>query len=286
MEARLRAAVARAVAGARYETLPIQQLEAMAGRRDADALLNAVPWGAFQRSLYRRLESALLTGLVDAAHAHASDLRVTKKATRVDADFIFSFDKTNPRAIDAVTRQVFDLITEVSEGSKQAIRELILRLFQQEGETPQSIARQIRAHIGLTRQQSAALYNRRLDLQAQVGEDGIDAARAAKLEDDYRLQLQAQRAETIARTEAMRASNTGQRLAWEDARNAGFLDANQQRVWLVTPDERLCPVCAPIPDSGPKGLDEPFTDGDGGSILEPPAHPNCRCTTALYFGAM
>lgn len=43
-------------------------------------------------------------------------------------------------------------------------------------------------------------------------------------------------------------------------------------VWLVTEDERLCPICSVNADViVPTG--EPFPSGD----LRPPAHPNCRC---------
>ena len=283
MEPRFRSIFQRALASARYQTVPLADLEAMAARKDMDGLLYAIPWGEFSRVLYQRMEQAVIAGIVDSAHAHARDLAVGKRVTNVSADFGFSFDKTNPRALQSAARQAFDLIVDLVEGSKQAIRDLITRLFEQQGETVQSIARQIRAHIGLTRTQSGALLNQRLSLLEQVGEGALTPARASELEDQYRLRLLAQRAETVARTETMRASNTGQQLVWQGARDAGFLEPEQKRIWLVTPDERLCPICAPIPDKGPVGLEEPFEDGDGNLQQQPPAHPHCRCTTALYF---
>lgn len=89
------------------------------------------------------------------------------------------------------------------------------------------------------------------------------------------------RAETIARTETMRASNAGQQLAWDQAAMQGLLSGNEQKEWIVTPDDRLCPICEPM-DGVTVDLDESF-DVDGEEIDEPPAHPNCRCTTGLVL---
>jgi SPP1 gp7 family putative phage head morphogenesis protein len=87
------------------------------------------------------------------------------------------------------------------------------------------------------------------------------------------------RADVIARTETMRASNEGQLEAWDQAKDAGLLTGNEQKEWIVTPDDRLCPICEPM-EGVTVGLDENF-DVDGDEIDAPPAHPNCRCTVGL-----
>lgn len=87
------------------------------------------------------------------------------------------------------------------------------------------------------------------------------------------------RAETIARTEVMDAANAGQVEAWEQATEDGLLTGNEEKEWIVTPDDRLCPVCEPM-DGVSVPLDEDF-DVDGDQIDGPPAHPNCRCTLGL-----
>jgi hypothetical protein len=53
-----------------------------------------------------------------------------------------------------------------------------------------------------------------------------------------------------------------------------------KRYWVVAADERLCPVCAPIPDLNRDGvrLDGAFVTPNG-PVSVPPLHPNCRCTT-------
>jgi SPP1 gp7 family putative phage head morphogenesis protein len=89
------------------------------------------------------------------------------------------------------------------------------------------------------------------------------------------------RAETIARTETMRASNEGQLEAWDQAEEEGLLTGNERKEWIVTPDDRLCPICDDM-DGEIVDMDEEF-DVDGDQLDGPPAHPNCRCTLGLVM---
>jgi hypothetical protein len=95
------------------------------------------------------------------------------------------------------------------------------------------------------------------------------------------------RARTIARTEAARASSTAEQDAW---RSTGIVKG---KTWLLAPDP--CPFCeAAAEEFGTQAvdLDEPFyrkgdvlTAGDKSITLDysdvngPPLHPNCRCAT-------
>ncbi len=97
----------------------------------------------------------------------------------------------------------------------------------------------------------------------------------------YRRKLVAFRSETFARTAAMQAANEGASESWRAAIAQGAVPAAQvRRFWVVARDERLCPVCAPIPGQNPRGvgLDEAFTT-ENGPVLLPPVHANCRCGT-------
>lgn len=84
------------------------------------------------------------------------------------------------------------------------------------------------------------------------------------------------RAETIARTESMLAVHQGQREAWAQAVDEGLLPEGVRRTWIVTPDDKLCPICEPL-DGEEADLDGLFA----GEFDGPPAHPNCRCTEGL-----
>lgn len=87
------------------------------------------------------------------------------------------------------------------------------------------------------------------------------------------------RAETIARTETMAASNGGQREAWAQAVDDGLLNGDEKEEWITTPDGDTCDICQPM-DGVTKPLGGKF-NVDGELIDGPPAHPRCRCTTAL-----
>jgi hypothetical protein len=82
------------------------------------------------------------------------------------------------------------------------------------------------------------------------------------------------RVRTIAHTESMWAANEGQKELWAQAVEDGLLDGDEMQVWIVTPDDKLCPICEEQ-DGMTVPIGEEFPTGG------PPAHPNCRCTIGL-----
>lgn len=88
------------------------------------------------------------------------------------------------------------------------------------------------------------------------------------------------RAEEIARTETMTASNVGQQDAWDQAVEDGLLTGNELQEWIVTPDDRLCPICDGL-DGVQAELGGMFVSDTGDQYDGAPAHPNCRCTVGL-----
>lgn len=89
------------------------------------------------------------------------------------------------------------------------------------------------------------------------------------------------RAQTIARTEALRTTNVGVQDAWRQAVEKNKVSESLlRRMWIVAKDERLCEICAPIPGMNPKRgvkFGQPFATPKGPQMM-PPSHPNCRCT--------
>jgi SPP1 gp7 family putative phage head morphogenesis protein len=85
------------------------------------------------------------------------------------------------------------------------------------------------------------------------------------------------RAEMIARTETIRASNQS---ALEAYRQSGVV---KQKTWLVAEDERTCDICIGYGNQDPIGLDESYGTTDYETIYVPPAHPSCRCAVTSYF---
>jgi hypothetical protein len=75
--------------------------------------------------------------------------------------------------------------------------------------------------------------------------------------------------------------NAGVLEGWKEAERQGFLDTDEMgKKWIVTPDDRLCPICAPIPDQGVIHIEEKFATSAGEKDA-PTAHPHCRCAIAM-----
>lgn len=78
----------------------------------------------------------------------------------------------------------------------------------------------------------------------------------------------------------IRAANLGQQLLWRQAATQGLLLAERvRRSWIVTPDDKLCPLCRPLHEQTVP-LDQPFMTARG-PVMTPPLHPRCRCALAL-----
>jgi hypothetical protein len=220
-------------------------------------------------ALQQEFDPALRTALRDAIFGGG---QVAMRQARLG----MRFDLTNTRAAEAAEQAGAQLAQDVTAESRAAIRDLMGRAIR-EGWPPRDVARRIREHIGLTPRWSQAVENFRAAQAAR----GVPAGQADARATRYAARLTRLRAEMIARTETLRAVNTGQRAAWESAQQAGELSPEARRVWIVTDDERLCPRCAPL--EGQEVLvGQPFAT-DEGALMEPPLHPQCRCTTGLVF---
>jgi SPP1 gp7 family putative phage head morphogenesis protein len=81
------------------------------------------------------------------------------------------------------------------------------------------------------------------------------------------------RAETIARTELIRASNAA---ALEAFKQSGVVDGKS---WLTAGDDQVEEDCEMNEADGVIPLDDDFSSGDD----SPPSHPNCRCALQAEF---
>ena len=106
-----------------------------------------------------------------------------------------------------------------------------------------------------------------------------------EMEERYAEHLIMLRSLTIARTETLVAAHAGLQEAWAQAKELGLLPDTARQFWIVTPDDRLCPICVEIPGMNPDGraLDEDFETPEGPVDAPPAPHPNCRCTISLAF---
>ena len=168
------------------------------------------------------------------------------------------------------------LIDKVGEDQVKAIRNIIAQGFEDQI-TPLAVQKRIMSEIGLQSRSQVALERFRQDLIKK----GIKPSTIDKRVLRYRNKLLRGRARSIARTELMRASNMGQQLLWEEAAAQGHLDVSAfEKVWITTPDDRLCPHCQ-AKNGQRVGVFDTFQNPIGNPEPQPPLHPMCRCSTAL-----
>lgn len=137
------------------------------------------------------------------------------------------------------------------------------------------------ATIGLTKRLSLAVINLQNKIATtQVKKQNEEQALQAALE--YANKLVIFRALRFGRHESIRAANHGYMELVEQGIDDGAIPKSRaKKTWIVTPDDRLCPWCAPMADvTIPVG--DLFSTGYG-MIEEPPMHVLCRCSVDIVF---
>lgn len=187
------------------------------------------------------------------------------------------FESTTPRARKIVMDRGANLVKQISEGTRNAIRKEIDKAFK-EGLGADRTADNIINLIGLTERQAGAVTRFR---QTAI-ENGASINRAQKDAKKYADRLLRHRAETIARTELMAAANEGHLEMVRQGIDQGIIPNRPlSKIWIVTPDDRLCEWCAPM-EGQRVSIDDYFISGLG-NFESPPLHPQCRCVMGMEF---
>jgi SPP1 gp7 family putative phage head morphogenesis protein len=200
----------------------------------------------------------------------------------------FKFNGKNPEAQAAVDAFTSQFKMNISGQTRDAINAIIHRAIDQ-GRPPREIAGEIRKALtagqgrglvrtiaGLNRRQAIAVDN----FRGRLVQSGLKQKTIDKRVKRYAEKKLRERAHAIARTETMGALNLGSRNAWEQAiKEKGLNRALGMKEYIVTPDDRLCPICAPL-DGERIPLDETFSTG----VEYPPSHVMCRCTMGVTYG--
>ena len=219
----------------------------------------------------------------------------------------FRFDLINPVTIDFIRNYKLNLIQKVSQNTIEAIRQSVAQDLI-DGVNPRQTAKNFRDNLGLTPKQEQAVRNyrksletldrdalnrnlrdkrfdrtvlRAIDKDTPLSEEQID-----KFVNRYRQRYINYRAETIARTESLRAVNVGNEAAIQQLIQNGGVDLDIVRKhWVFTRDKRTRNGHRRIPKMNPDGvrLDEQFQTPLG--PLRFPGDPNgtaentiqCRC---------
>lgn len=219
---------------------------------------------------------------------------------------IVTFDTLPVGAISAAEAFRLALVSNITETTRETVTQAISYSLAA-GRNPIQTARDFRAAIGLSPTQLSAVYNyRRLleetspealdrDLRdarsdrsvARAIESGtpLDEAQIDSLTERYRQRMVQWRAQTIARTESLRAINMGEYESILAAHRAGKISPFLRRFWIVSADERVRRNHLPIPQMNPSGvgIEESFQTPLG--PLRYPLDPegaarnviNCRC---------
>lgn len=189
-----------------------------------------------------------------------------------------SFDASSPAAVNWILDHGADLVTGISDGSREAIR-LTLADAYANGVAPRVTAQRIMTALGLNEQQGQAVIAYRASLEAG-GMTGVDLEATAER---YGRKLLTQRANVVAHHETMMAASQGQKQLWVQASDAGLIAKTRtQRVWIATEDETTCDVCDDM-DGEETGIDEPWDTSEGPCDVPQDAHPGCRCSQGLVF---
>ncbi len=220
-----------------------------------------------------------------------------------------SFELLNPRTDEFLATYGMNLIREISEETRRAIQAAV-RQGVVDGIPPAEIARDVREVVGygLTEKQAQAIMNFQAELERgdpaalkralrdrrfdptvtrmlQTGEP-LSREQVNRMVGRYEERWRKFRAEMIARTESLRATNMGAFEAIRQSAERGDIPADAViRRWIIARDERTCPICKAIPgmDDAGRGLLEDFATPAGAKHL-PPAHPMCRCAVTLTIG--
>lgn len=204
------------------------------------ALSDAVMQQAFQpvRDLMRK-------GVTDGVKFFSRSLPTKRNVT-------FSFDSLSPDVVTAIQTLETRVITDLQDSIRETVRTRISQGIT-EGESVQSIARDLRTVIGLGPSQLQEVKNYRDALLGQNGRNVTDYAlrdkrfKGGELTSEqvdrmvarYETRRIAANAETVARTATLDSYKLGQSLSWQTAVDQGIVDGgNLTKTWVGVMDDR------------------------------------------------
>lgn len=189
--------------------------------------------------------------------------------------YVPSVQFTNPYAVQAVQQYSADLIRQISDETRDAVRLSITTAVSQ-GRPPRQVARDFKQTIGLTVEQEQSVQNyrtyletlNRQALQRESRDKRFDRTVEAAIQSDtplnkpqiekmvaaFRRKREAQRALTIARTESMSSMDLGQDLALEQTNQDGALADDLISDWNVAKDGRQRDAHDVVPQLNPNGV--------------------------------
>lgn len=277
----------------------------MRGSIDLQDLEDLLEAGRIDQALQLVLQLAPNIGTASSAAFIAAGQAVASAIGKEIGEVTIDFNVVNTRAVTAMQNNQLDLVSAFTRQQTEATQQAIVRGIRS-GANPRDQARAFRDSIGLTPTQEAAVANYRraletgdpIALSRKLRNSRNDAAVRRALESNtpltdaqierfvtqYRSRSIAMRAETIARTEALRSVHEGNDEMFAQAIEDGTLDADQiERTWNTAKDERVRGSHRTM-HGQVRRVGEPFVSGAGNLLMRPgdsraPASEviKCRC---------
>lgn len=239
-----------------------------ASRGDVDALLGVLDWESLT---YRLADAQATTGGVALAEALTGYMAVG------GVSVVGAYALTEPRAINFARQQAGALIVEITESVRETVRAYVTAALE-EGNNARILASQIRQVIPLHSRYAQAVdnqYQRLFEEAIKAGKTFDEATReATAAAARYAERLLRARAENIARTEIMRASQVGRYEGWAAYLGQPGVETGWMKEWITGGNP--CPECDPL-DGEIVPWDDDFSVGE----VMPPLHPQCRCVGVL-----
>lgn len=195
---------------------------------------------------------------------------------------IFNYNILNPVTTDYIRTYNLNLVHKISENTRDAIK-VAIRNDHIAGNNPRSTARVFRDTVGLTPRQEMAVNNYEKGLteldsttlnralrdkkydatirQAISNKSSLSKTQINQMVASYRSRYITFRAETIARTESLRAISIGEYTSVIQGVDDGTIDPTLvRRFWIYKDDKRTRNEHRSIPSLNPEGVlvDQPF----------------------------
>jgi len=188
-----------------------------------------------------------------------------------------NFEMTNPEAVAFLESVGADMLDNVTDDVIEAARKILTDAYA-DGHTSQEAAKLLREKVGLTTRD----LNQLDTLQRAWEDGGASAAEIQELTEKWTEGKIRYRAQLIADNELVEAGNRGQRALWDQAASEGLIPAEAKRRWIVTPDDALCVLCAPM-DGVEVGFTELYQTDVGAVMVPNQIHVRCRCSEMLVL---
>ncbi len=295
----------------RFKVEFLSALAAIERGIDLEALATLLEQGRFTEAFATVGQAAARLGNVYAGQFVAAGIDTGNFLTAEVAEIVIGFDQTNTRAVRAMRDNQLRIVTNFTEQQRRATQAALIDGIQR-GVNPREMARLFRDSIGLTEQQERWVRNyerslRDLDRSALARElrdrrfdssvrraidrgEPLTKAQIDKMVGRFRARALKLRAETIARTEALRSVHEGTDEMYRQAIESGQLRADQLiRIWNTAGDERVrnfangSPTSHVTMNGQNRLIGEVFVSGGGNQTLNPGSFGigfediNCRC---------